>query len=372
LCVALSVFVLTPAVTSASASPEEDPERQILQQQMELATQQNVTTTTVVQNTYVHNSNCEDDAQPFLTGTVKNTNANPVAGASVSIRVLGITTPNPSDMGTLYVGSTGADGTYEICHEDTSTTSWLSVNNGGDVNGRYAIIGLASPSSQGSGDSLSSNIALHTSFQSSPIGSNDCLTATGPTNLICTFDFVLGPADVSGTIIDPDGRAIPSGRVFLDFFYQGVSWVQLGEIQSNMSGFFGLSGFTNSNTFRVRVQRPYCELSELEMNAGARCPFESLSPISDGFNVSTAANVLIDAKWASNDTSNRVFQLDEANFGGFITNSFGYRINSWIDVVASSGSTVLNESTTYVAQQSFTQRSFCNFMNLHRCALRYV
>lgn len=344
----VSIACLSPITSIARATSSDEEVQQTLRQQATLSSQE-IATTNVVEPVSVDFTNCDTGELPFLVGTVKDASGQAVAGAAVSARVLGISSPtNPVDKGILNIRSTGPDGVFNLCHNRGSHNNWLGVNNNGDANGLYAVVVLASPNPALSGTSVGSKIDLLAPIPdiSSPNGTSGCLNLSTTPEVSCSLNIVLDTPTISGTITNPQNSPIANARASLEFKYLGQVWTQLGEITANSSGFFGLSGFRQPNSFRVKVQRPWCELGEIEIENGVTCPYQSLGSINDGIEVSQTGGSY-ESKWSSNNQSTRTFQLQPANFSGRLKNGLGAVLAAFTDIIATNGVETINETTDY-------------------------
>lgn len=312
-------------------------------------------------------TNCYGTKTPFITGTVRDTSGNPVAGASVSVTLLGLTFPNPAVNGPFDIYRTKADGTYSICAWGPSTFPMFLQENS-DRNGANAMVAVATPPAESTGTTMGSQIALlvyATSVQKTPDSANPlrsgaCLDPARNTSEMCKMDFVLETPIITAKAKTVGGDPVVNAAASLEYFYRpnqsiqypnedarnaaGV-WVQLGFMPTNSTGDFGMSGFVSSNRFRLKIQAPECG-----PDGGQTCPFADLASVSDTFavTVTTPGNPATGtAVWESNSQTNRDFVLPTANLRGQITDGIGADLYGLVGLTLTKGDTTLTESTQY-------------------------
>ena len=322
-------------------------------------------------------TNCDGDAVPFITGTVRDAAGIPVGGARVTVTTLGLSFPNPATNGPFQMWETKADGTYSICTWEGQSIQEIVEQ---DQNLSNALLAIASPPENSAGTTQGSQITLMTSFRSlnqqgqlvrntvsNLSRSNECLDPAVNATKACRMDFVLGTPIVTAKIQQSNGDAISNAKTTLEFFFRPSpsptltenqrnalgKWVQLGVISANSTGHVGISGFSSSNKFRLKVQPPEC-YAENEQS----CPFDGLGNQSDNFTVTvtdpTNFATTGSAKWELNETSSRDFTLVQANLRGQITDGLGNNVEGIVDLNIVGSTKSMSESTQYGGRFALT------------------
>ena len=322
-------------------------------------------------------TNCDGDAVPFITGTVRDAAGIPVGGARVNVTTLGLSFPNPATNGPFQMWETKADGTYSICTWEGQSIQEIVEQ---DQNLSNALLAIASPPENSAGTTQGSQITLMTSFRSSNqqgqlvrntvsnlSRSNECLDPAVNATKACRMDFVLGTPIVTAKIQQSNGDAISNAKTTLEFFFRPSpsptltenqrnalgKWVQLGVISANSTGHVGISGFSSSNKFRLKVQPPEC-YAENEQS----CPFDGLGNQSDNFSVTVTDPINFattgSAKWELNETSSRDFTLVQANLRGQITDGLGNNVKGIVDLNIVGSTKSMSESTQYGGRFALT------------------
>jgi protocatechuate 3,4-dioxygenase beta subunit len=278
---------------------------------------------------YNPSTSCYGSQTPFVRGVITDPAGQPVAGARVSMTLLGYSNQGVASATSPFViESTAADGSYSMCSLESS---WSETYASLKINFAF-LVATVIPSSSSTSTALASTLARVSSIaDSAPGRENGCVKANTLTST-CVMNVAMRPAVVSGVVKQQDQSLFPKSVVSLEYLLLG-KWVSLGEFESNAAAWFGLAGFDNNFSYRVRIAPPWCML---EMQTD--CPHRNLGTVSDNFSISGIENANPDTavgKWLATDTSSQNFVIKPANFMATLKNADGsLTINEGVQLVS--------------------------------------
>lgn len=283
---------------------------------------------------YDGSTNCETGATPFISGVIKDSAGNALAGARVVAKIFSQTSVNY--MTSQFIAwETKADGSYSLCSWDQS---WATTFAGLQSQTAALIMTVQPPTSMVSRTSATTLASISTSFPAS-VNSNLDNRCLKPASLAtpCVINLQLRGPVVQATVVKQGGTALPLSNVAIEYKLANIKWTTLADISANAEGWFGLSGFNAANNFRVRVTPPYCQFEDVSL-----CTDTNLGSSADNFSVavttpgdpSTASGT-----WASTTTNSKVFTILPANFNGSLKDLSGALLTDQVQIVATQATT---------------------------------
>lgn len=275
-------------------------------------------------------TNCEPGISPFVTGVIKDLNGNPLAGAKVIAKVFAysnnLSVLNFSPEFSMY--ETKADGSYSICSWDATWSSTFTRLQGPN----FSLIITAVPNSNTSSTAIAATLAGVNSFLPGPTSDLDpsCIKV-GTVSSPCKVNVRMKAPIIQANVKKADGSAFSNSVVALEYKFANVKWTALGEFATNNAGWFGFAGFASTNSFRLRVMPPYCELEDSSL-----CPNQGLGSAADNFTATVTGGdpATATAVWLGSGTNTRDFVIREANFKGFLKSMDGVTITDGVQLIA--------------------------------------
>ena len=311
--VVLGLFVALslPAIPASATSADEQQLAASATSQTEQQVRANVD-----EPAYDYSTSCYGNQTPFVRGIITDTAGQPVAGARVIMTMLGVKTTtgvyNASQ--NFSIEATAANGSYSMCSEEPWADVYASLN----INYTLLVATVVPPSNSSSTTLATTLAKVVSTVESATNRENGCVKPASLTTT-CVMNIALRPALVSGVVKKQDESLFSKSIVSLEYNLGSVKWISLGEFEANTAGWFGLAGFDLNNSYRVRINPPYC-YEEVQTN----CPHLNLGSVSDNFTVAVTQAGNPDtatAKWLSNDLTSRDFVIRPANFVATLKNA---------------------------------------------------
>jgi hypothetical protein len=274
-------------------------------------------------------TNCEPGISPFVTGVIKDLNGNPLPRAKVIAKVFAYSNDFSSKefSSDFSAWETKSDGSYSICSWDSAWSETYAQLRGPN----FSLIITAVPNPDSNSSAMATTLAQATSGLAVVTQDVDpsCLKAVS-VSTPCRVNVKMKAPIIQANVKRADGSAFSNSVVALEFKFIG-KWTTLGEFATNNSGWFGFAGFVTTNSFRLRVMPPYCELED-----SSQCPNQGLGSAADNFTATVMGGdpTTATALWLGSGTDTRDFVIREANFKGLLKSMDDVTITDGVQLIA--------------------------------------